>query len=205
MLDQNAKEPIVLSPTHEPTHDYAYYKEVFDGYQMPFAYLDLDLLEQNIGDIVARAGDKKVRLASKSLRSVSVIKRILAASPTFQGVMSYSALEAVYLASQGIDDLLIGYPIWHADDIEAVARATTEGATITLMVDSVEHVEQVERVAASMAYVYHLCLDIDMAIAIPRTPFRCVAFDPAYTGASSTSDRAYPDLLIRLARWTHGL
>ncbi|GAC1685513.1 MAG: hypothetical protein PVS3B3_06670 [Ktedonobacteraceae bacterium] len=56
---------------------------------MPFASLDLDLLEQNIRAIVARAGDKKVRLASKSLRSVSVIKRILAAFPTFQGVMVY--------------------------------------------------------------------------------------------------------------------
>lgn len=171
MLDQNTQEPVALSPTHEPTRDYAYYKEVFDGYQMPFAYLDLDLLEQNMRDILARAGDKKIRLASKSLRSVSVIKRILAASPTFQGVMSYTALEAVYLASQGIDDVLIGYPTWHPDDIEAVVYATAEGANITLMVDSIEHVEQVERVASKHGVRLPLCLDIDMATQFPGLHF----------------------------------
>ena len=171
MLNQSQKEHATHIPTHEPTRDYAYYKDVFDGYPMPFAYLDLDLLEQNIRDVVARAGDKKVRLASKSLRSVSVMKRILAASPTFQGVMSYTALEAVYLASQGIDDLLIGYPSWHADDIAAVARATAEGAHITLMIDSVEHVEQVERVASKHGVRLPLCLDIDMATQFPGLHF----------------------------------
>jgi D-serine deaminase-like pyridoxal phosphate-dependent protein len=87
-------------------HDYAYYKQVFGDHPMPFAYLDLDLLEQNIHHVVARAGGKRVRLASKSLRSVAVIRRILASDPCFQGLMCYTALEAVYLASQGFDDLL---------------------------------------------------------------------------------------------------
>ena len=171
MLDQNPKEQSVLTPTQELTRDYAYYNHVFNGYPMPFAYLDLDLLEQNIEAVIARAGDKKVRLASKSLRSVSVIKRILASSPTFQGVMSYTALEAVYLASQGIDDLLIGYPTWHVDDIAAVARATAEGAHITLMIDSVEHVEQGERIASEHGVRLPLCLDIDMATQFPGLHF----------------------------------
>ena len=171
MLEQNSAEQGTLVSRQEATRDYAYYKSVFDGYQMPFAYLDLDLLEQNISSIVANAGDKKVRLASKSLRSVSVIKRILAASPIFQGVMSFTALEAVYLASQGIDDLLIGYPTWHAEDISAVARATAEGAHITLMIDSVEHVEQVERIASEHGVRLPLCLDIDMATQFPGLHF----------------------------------
>ena len=171
MLDQNQKESGTLIPMHQPTRDYAYYKNVFDGYPMPFAYLDLDLLEQNIHEVIARAGDKKVRLASKSLRSVAVIKRILAASPIFQGVMSYTALEAVYLASQGVNDLLIGYPTWHVDDIAAVVRATAEGAHITLMIDSIEHVEQVERVARTHGVRLPLCLDIDMATQFPGLHF----------------------------------
>ena len=53
---------------------YFYYKEVFGNRPMPFAYLDLDLLEQNIRQIVARAGGKRVRLASKSIRSVAVLR-----------------------------------------------------------------------------------------------------------------------------------
>ena len=102
------------TPTHLGKRDYAYYRGIFGNRPMPFAFLDLDLLEQNIRQIVARAQGKRVRLASKSLRSIAVIRRILAADPCFQGIMCYTAREAAYLASQGFDDLLIGYPTWAA-------------------------------------------------------------------------------------------
>jgi len=115
---------------------------------MPFAFLDLDLLEQNIRKVVALAQGKRVRLASKSLRSVAVIRRIFEADPCFQGIMCYTAQEAAYLASQGFDDLLIGYPTWNEQDIVAIARATAAGTHITLMVDSTEHVKRIETVAA---------------------------------------------------------
>src|SRR5437588_1872975 len=73
-------------------YDYAYYKSVFGDHPMPFAYLDLDLLEQNIRQVVARAREKRVRLASKSLRSVAIIRRILASNPYFQGIMCFTAM-----------------------------------------------------------------------------------------------------------------
>ncbi len=152
-------------------HDYAYYKRVFAGRPMPFAFLDLDLLEQNIRQVVERADGKKVRLASKSLRSVAVIRRILESNPCFQGIMCYTAQEAVYLASQGFDDLLVGYPAWNEQDITAVAKATAAGALITLMVDSVEHVEQVEAVAGQYGVRLPLCLEIDMSMDLPGLHF----------------------------------
>ncbi|WP_233097857.1 hypothetical protein [Dictyobacter vulcani] len=75
-----------LSPTvTTSTHDYEYYKKVFAGHTLPLAYLDLDLLEQNIQQIISRAGGKRIRIASKSIRSVEVLRRILAADPCFQG------------------------------------------------------------------------------------------------------------------------
>ena len=152
-------------------HDYDYYREIFGGRCMPFAYLDLDLLDQNIGQIVARANGKRVRLASKSLRSVAVIKRILAANACFQGIMCYTAREAVYLASQGIDDLLLGYPTWHEQDITAVAQAVANGSQITLMIDSVEHVAQIEAVASRHGVELPVCLDIDMSLDMPGLHF----------------------------------
>ncbi len=152
-------------------HDYAYYKQVFRGRTMPFAYLDLDLLDQNIRQIAALAAGKRVRLASKSLRSVAVLRRILAADSCFQGSMCYTAQEAVYLAKQGFDDLLIGYPCWHEQDIAAVAQATAAGGRITLMIDSVAHVEQVERAAARYGVRLPLCLDLDMALSVPGLHF----------------------------------
>jgi D-serine deaminase-like pyridoxal phosphate-dependent protein len=157
--------------SRENVHDYAYYKEVFSGHPMPFAYLDLDLLAQNIRQVQTRAGGKRVRLASKSLRSVAVIQRILSADPCFQGIMCYSPGEAVYLAKQGFEDLLIGYPTWQEQDIAAVAQATAAGAHITLMVDSIEHVEQIEKVAQRQGVHLPLCLDIDMSADLPGLHF----------------------------------
>src|SRR5579859_891434 len=157
--------------TPEQARDYAYYKQVFSGRPMPFAYLDLDLLGQNIRQIAERAAGKRVRLASKSLRSVAVIRRILAADPGFQGVMCFTAREAAFLAQQGFDDLLIGYPCWHEQDIAAVAQATAAGGHITLMIDSVAHVEQIERVAQRHGVRLPLCLDLDMSLPVPGLHF----------------------------------
>ena len=98
-------------PVPETKRDYAYYKQVFAGQRMPFAFVDLDLFDANIAQIVARAGEKRIRVASKSVRSVALLRRILAADPRIQGVMCFTAREAVYLAGQGFDDLLIGYPV----------------------------------------------------------------------------------------------
>jgi len=167
-----ASEPSVTpATTHERLRDYAYYKGIFGGRPMPFAYLDLDLLEQNIRQVVTRAAGKRVRLASKSLRSVAVIRRILASDPCFQGIMCYTALEAVYLASQGFDDLLVGYPAWNEQDLAAVARTVAAGAQITLMVDSLEHVEQIEAAAAHHGTRLPLCLEIDMSMDLPGLHF----------------------------------
>jgi D-serine deaminase-like pyridoxal phosphate-dependent protein len=177
------KAPPDVAPSHEPTtispstprykrkRDYAYYKGILSGCPMPFAFLDLDLLEQNIRQVVALAQGKQVRLASKSLRSVAVIRRILEADPCFQGIMCYTAQEAAYLASQGFDDLLIGYPTWNEQDIAAVARATATGTHITLMVDSTEHVKRLETVAARFGVRMPLCLEADMSMDLPGLHF----------------------------------
>lgn len=188
--------------TLEHQYDYNYYKKVFAGRRMPFAYLDLDLLDQNIRDIVTRANGKRVRLASKSLRSVAVLRRILASDPCFQGVMCFTAQEAVYLASQGFDDLLIGYPSWHKDDIAVVAKAVAEGKTIVLMVDSIEHVEQIEAVAREYKVRLPLCLEIDLSLHIPGLHFG------VWRSSLRTPEQARPILRRILASnhvWLDGL
>jgi D-serine deaminase-like pyridoxal phosphate-dependent protein len=175
-----------LTSTFSETRDkrernYEYYKKIFDGLLMPFAFVDLDLLDQNIRQIAARARGKQIRLASKSIRSINILRRIFAADTCFQGIMCYTSLEAVYLASQGFKDLLIGYPAWNEHDIAAVARATADGAQITLMIDSIEHVERIDAIASQHDAHLPLCLEIDMSMDIPglhfgvwRSPVRTV-------------------------------
>jgi D-serine deaminase-like pyridoxal phosphate-dependent protein len=164
------EEQITTPPTKQQP-DYAYYRAIFAGHRMPFAYLDLDLLEQNIRQIVVSAGEKRIRLASKSLRSVAVLRHILKADLKFQGIMCFTAAEAAYLASQGFDDLLLGYPTWNEQDLALVARATAAGTSITLMIDSIEHVERIETVAHEHGVRLPLCLEIDMSMEMPGLHF----------------------------------
>src|SRR5215218_7386198 len=78
----------------------------------PFAVVDLDALDANADDLVRRAGGRPVRLASKSVRSRGVLRRVLA-RPGFAGVLAYSLPEALWL-SGGDDpvsrDVVVAYP-----------------------------------------------------------------------------------------------
>lgn len=156
---------------HRHVDYYPLYQNIFRGHPMPFAYLNLDLFAENIRQVAEQAGGKRIRVASKSLRCVSAIRWVLEADPCFQGIMCFTAREAVYLARQGFKDLLIGYPTWHADDIGLVAAATAEGAQITLMIDSIAHIDQIERVAEQYNVRLPVCLDIDMSVDFPGLYF----------------------------------
>ncbi len=167
-------EPLSLTttiPLNDPQQAYDYYKRVFEGRSLPLAYLDLDVLAHNIRQIVSRAAGKHIRLASKSLRSGAVLRHILAAHSCFQGIMCFTAAEAVYLAAQGFDDLLIGYPTWCEQDILAVATTVATGTQITLMVDCLEHIEQIETVAQRQGVCLPVCLEIDMSMDLPGLHF----------------------------------
>ncbi len=162
--------------------DYAYYRRAFAGQRMPFAFLDLDLLDENIDHVLQRAATKRIRVATKSVRCVSALKRILAADERFLGVMCLTAREAVYLAEQGIPDVLIGYPCSAEPDVADVARATLAGRRITLMVDDLTQIDRIEAVAREHGARLPLCLDVDLSLDVPglrfgvwRSPVRSAA------------------------------
>ncbi|RKP44284.1 amino acid deaminase/aldolase [Cohnella endophytica] len=138
---------------------------------MPFAYLDLDLLDYNIGEIAKAAGSKTVRLASKSIRSVEVLRHILQSDERYQGIMCYTAGEAAFLARQGFDDLLLGYPTWDDEGIRELVNLIGEGRRITFMVDCIEHVLRIEAIAQERGVRVPLCLDIDMSASYPGLRF----------------------------------
>jgi D-serine deaminase-like pyridoxal phosphate-dependent protein len=147
--------------------DYQYYKTAFHGVPMPFAFVDLDLLKFNIRQTVIRARGKRIRIASKSIRSVPLIELILASNPAFQGIMCFTAPEAVWLSRRGLDDLLIGYPCWQAAQVHEICGELRQGKTIVAMVDSITHIEHLEACAAANRVVIPICLDLDMALDLP--------------------------------------
>ena len=143
--------------------NYNYYKEIFKNTQMPFAFIDMDMFNKNREDIIKRAGNKKIRVASKSIRCLDLIKNILSSNSIFQGVMCYHPLEAIYLSENGLDDLLIAYPIFSQQHISAICKEIKKGKTIIAMVDLPEHAEQLNRIAEQEKCLLPVCMDIDMS------------------------------------------
>ncbi|MDZ4847196.1 MAG: amino acid deaminase/aldolase [Chitinophagales bacterium] len=150
---------------------YTYYKEIFNGKPMPFAFVDLDLLDENIKQIKPRAKGKKIRVASKSVRCAELLKRILAADSSYQGIMTYSAQETIWLSEKGFDDLLIGYPVWNAQEIESLCKEINHGKSITLMVDLKEHILHLNTIGKSCNTIIPICIDIDMTSVFPGVRF----------------------------------
>ena len=82
-----------------------------DGQRLPCAVVDLDALERNVDRIRERLEGKRCRVASKSVRHVGLLRRILRrGGASFQGLMCFTAEEAVFLHAQGFRDLLVAYP-----------------------------------------------------------------------------------------------
>ncbi|MDQ1600505.1 MAG: hypothetical protein QOD68_1979, partial [Actinomycetota bacterium] len=87
----------------------------------PFAVVDLDALYANAAQLAGQAGGLPVRVASKSVRCVDILLRVLG-TPGWQGVLAFTPAEACHLADAGIDDLLAAYPSADREALRAVAR-----------------------------------------------------------------------------------
>ena len=136
---------------------------------MPFAILDMELFEENIAKVIERACGKTIRIASKSIRSIKLIKHILNSDSIFQGVMSYSADEAIHLYNNGIKDILIAYPIFDAQKIKHLCQLSE--AKIILMVDCVHHAQKISKICSENDTTMPVCVDVDMSSSFPGVHF----------------------------------
>jgi D-serine deaminase-like pyridoxal phosphate-dependent protein len=157
-----------MDPLHKT---YADYCRILAGQQAPYAVLDLDLLDANIASILHRAGSKRIRIASKSIRSCSVLRHIFKASDRIQGLMTFTADESLYLLEQGFDDLLLGYPTTDVASIDALAKAIAKGRSVTFMVDHIEQLRLLSTAGAAHGVDVPYCLDIDMSSRFPGIHF----------------------------------
>ena len=151
--------------------DYHYYNEIFKSEIKPLAYIDVDLLEKNIKNIITRAGTKKIRVASKSVRSISILKKIMASNNIFHGIMSFTGSESAYLSKNGFDNILVAYPIWDEHEIRAVCEELKKNKNITLMVDSKEHIDRLNLLGEKFTANIPICIDIDMSARYPGLNF----------------------------------
>ncbi|OQR54931.1 amino acid deaminase/aldolase [Bacillus sp. CDB3] len=138
-------------------------RSIFKELPLPCAFLDEVALGRNIQSVIELSGDKKVRIASKSLRSVPIMKKILAENDRFQGIMCFSPREALFLIEEGFNDLLLGYPAYDERTLHEISLLTKQGIIITCMVDCEEHIVYLEKIAVESSGCFRVCLDIDMS------------------------------------------
>ncbi|MFW9929749.1 MAG: amino acid deaminase/aldolase [Candidatus Thorarchaeota archaeon] len=149
-----------------PDNKYIYYKSALGNLSKPLAFVDMDLLNKNIEDVITRAQDKQIRIASKSIRSLQLLEKISRHSKQFNGIMSYSALEAEYLFQNGFDNILIAYPVIDKKLLEKLIPFVKNNKFLTLMVDNPKHIEILQELGNENNIEFNVCLDIDLSLQI---------------------------------------
>jgi D-serine deaminase-like pyridoxal phosphate-dependent protein len=142
---------------------HAEYEAIFAEVEAPFAFVDLDALRANAEQMLGRAAGKPVRVASKSLRCRALLERILRDGEGFEGVMTFTLPETLWLAERGFENLLLAYPTTDTAALGELALrsvANPEGAPI-VMVDCTEHLDAIESVLGAGAAPVRVCIDLD--------------------------------------------
>ena len=133
--------------------------------QAPFALVDLDAFWANAADMRSRAASKPIRLASKSVRCRGLQERVLA-SPGFQGTLAYTLPEALWLQEHGFSDILVAYPTTDRGALRELARLTAERpqSRVTIMLDSVAQLDQLEQASGPPPEPVRVCLELDAGL-----------------------------------------
>jgi D-serine deaminase-like pyridoxal phosphate-dependent protein len=156
--------PPIAAPTADREALHARYEAIFESVVAPFAFVDLDALAANARFMLSQAAGKPIRIASKSVRSTAVLRRILELDPGFAGILSFTLPEALFLARQGFEDIVVAYP---TADREALAElvelaAGEPGSAPVPMVDSAPHLDLIESAIGGGAVALRVCLDLDV-------------------------------------------
>ncbi|MDI1483479.1 alanine racemase [Polyangium sp. y55x31] len=149
-------------------HRYDRYRKTLAGEALPVALVDLDAVDANVDAItslVRGSHGKTLRIGTKSVRSVDLIRHILnRGGPSFRGLMAYAPAEARYLAAQGFDDILIAYPTAQPADARLLAEANHEGKRVSIAVEEPIHLDVLEVAAASHGVRIPVVVDIDVSL-----------------------------------------
>ncbi|GAB89229.1 alanine racemase [Gordonia rhizosphera] len=132
------------------------------GLDSPVLALDLAALDHNASDLTRRAGGVPIRVATKSLRVRSVVDDVLG-RPGFGGVLAYDLAEAHWLATVSeVSDVLVGYPSTRRAAIAEFARDETAAQRVTLLVDSIAHLDLVDATVSPVCRpTIRVAIDVD--------------------------------------------
>ncbi len=143
---------------------HARYEAIFDSATPPFAFVDLDAMRANARSMLEQAGGTPIRIASKSVRSVAMLRRIFGLDAGFSGILAFTLPEALYIADQGFDDVVVAYPtvdrVALAELVELAAAEPTRAPVP--MVDSSPHLDLIEGAIGAGRAELRVCMDVDV-------------------------------------------
>jgi D-serine deaminase-like pyridoxal phosphate-dependent protein len=175
--------------------------------QAPFACVDLDAFDANRIALARRAAGTVIRVASKSVRCRALLERVLESGPEFRGLLVLTVSEALWLTDHGFDDVVVGYPsVDLAGFAELAGRARIAasdggGRRIAVMVDSIEHLDLLERAGAGADAQIDVCLEADAGLwllggRLRLGPRRSPLHDPESLGRLAAEVRRRPGLRL---------
>jgi D-serine deaminase-like pyridoxal phosphate-dependent protein len=143
--------------------DKARYDKATKDLDPPLAIVDLDAFDHNAADMVRRAAGRSIRVASKSVRCRHLLDRVLA-MPGYAGVLAYSLAEALWLCAAGTgSDFLVAYPTVDHAALRKLAADETARRAITIMVDSIDHLDYYDQLLGPGHPTVRVCLELDVS------------------------------------------
>lgn len=140
-------------------------RNIFKGQRLPLAFVDLDLFDANVAfaaDKASNAG-KTVRLGTKSIRCEPLMRRVLAHSNVYRGFLTYTVEETKFLADKGHDDFIVAYPTVQPSDIGLLTRLAQDGKSVSVMVDSLQHLTLLSAAGEQAGVTLSACLEVDLS------------------------------------------
>ncbi len=152
----------------------------------PVAVIGLEALRHNAQSMLRRAGGTPIRVASKSIR-VRAVQDAVLALPGYAGVLAYTLPEALWLA-ETVDDVVVGYPTVDRSAIRALAADERAASRVTLMIDSVAHLDLIDQAVAPGARPrIRVAIELDAAFTAPGLGRLGVWRSPIATVADATA------------------
>ena len=174
------------SPWRTPDHYWQHLSEATAALDTPYGVLSLDALSHNAADLVRRASGLPIRVASKSIRVREVMDAVLALDD-YRGVLAYTLAEALWLADT-IDDVVVGYPTVDRAAIAALGTSPARADRVTIMIDSVEHLDFVDSVLSPHhRETIRVCIDIDASWQSPLLGHVGAHRSPVHSAAQARS------------------
>ena len=155
--------------------------EATAGLDTPLGAIDLEALAANAYDMLDRAQGTSIRVASKSIRVRGVLDAVLAL-PGYHGVLAYTLSEALWLAEQGVQDVVVGYPTADRAALARLASSPESAAHVTVMIDDVAQLDLIDAVAApAKRATIRVCLELDASFEAPVLGHLGVRRSPVHT------------------------